>query len=142
MKRLGIAFLVLAVVATAAWAYHVNYRTRVALDHVDTLRSQIAAEREAVEVLNVEWAYLNAPDRLAQLVELNNDVLQLEPMGPQGFDEVAAIPFPPWAPLGGELDDGIPVVNAEAVIVVTERVPLVADRVPMPAPRPATWRRP
>jgi hypothetical protein len=95
MNRFGFALSMFAVVATAAWAYHVNYRTKTVLGQVDRLRSQIAAEREGVEVLRVEWAYLNAPDRLARLVALHNDRLGLEPMGPQHFDEVAAIPFPP-----------------------------------------------
>ena len=66
MTRLGFALSMIAVVATAAWAYHVNYRTKTVLGQVDRLRSQIAAEREAVEVLRVEWAYLNAPARLAR----------------------------------------------------------------------------
>ena len=95
MSRLGFALAMLAVVAAAAWAYNVNYQTKMALGRIDGLRAEIAAEREAVEVLRVEWAYLNAPDRLARLVAMNNDRLDLVPMGPQHFDEVAAVPFPP-----------------------------------------------
>ena len=91
MTRLGFALSMIAVVATAAWAYHINYRTKTTLGVVDRLRGQIAAEREAVEVLRVEWAYQNAPERLTRLVVLHNDLLGLEPMGPLHFDEVAAI---------------------------------------------------
>jgi hypothetical protein len=101
------------------------------------LRSQIAAEREAVEVLRVEWAYLNAPDRLARLVAQYNDLLGLEPMGPQHFDEVAAIPFPPRTP-GPAPDDVAPAREAEMVIVISEPVPPVSW--PVPTPRPASWR--
>ena len=140
MNRLGFALSVIAVVASAAWAYHINYRTKTALGRVDKLRSQIAAEREAVEVLRVEWAYLNSPERLARLVALHNDQLRLEPMGPQRFDDVAAIPFPPRTAWPGP-DDAGPDFPVEAVVVVMERIPLVAGRVPMPAPRPAGWRR-
>jgi len=137
MNRLGFALAVIAVVATAAWAYHVNYRTKTALGRVDELRNQIAAEREAVEVLRVEWAYLNAPDRLARLVEANNEWLGLEPIGAQGFDDVSAVPFPPRnrAP-----DDAEPEYQMEAVPVFTEQVPLGVRSVPMPAPRPVGWR--
>ena len=137
MTRLGFALSMIAVVATAAWAYHVNYRTKTVLGQVDRLRSQIAAEREAVEVLRVEWAYLNAPDRLARLVAQHNDLLRLEPMGPQHFDEVAAIPFPPPTPGPGPTDVAL-AREAEMVVVISESVPPVSGPVPMP--RPVGWR--
>jgi hypothetical protein len=137
MNRLGFALSVIAVVATATWAYHINYRTKTALGRVDELRKQIAAEREAVEVLRVEWAYLSAPDRLARLVEANNEWLRLEPMGPQGFDDVAAVPFPPRIPTPG---DPVPQDAIEAVQVITGQVSLGVRPVPMPAPRPVGWR--
>jgi len=137
MTRLGFALSMIAVVATAAWAYHVNYRTKTVLGQVDRLRSQIAAEREAVEVLRVEWAYLNAPDRLARLVAQHNALLRLEPMGPQHFDEVAAIPFPPPTPGPGPADVAL-AREAEMVVVISESVPPVSGPVPMP--RPVGWR--
>ena len=137
MTRLGFALSMIAVVATAAWAYHVNYRTKTTLGRVDRLRSQIAAEREAVEVLRVDWAYLNAPDRIARLVAQHNDLLGLEPMGPQHFDEAAAVPFRPRTP--GPAPDGVaPEAEAETVDVISEPMPTVSGPVPMP--RPAGWR--
>ena len=141
MNRFGFAVAVLAVVISAAWAYHINYNTKTTLGLVDQLRSQITAEREAVEVLRVEWAYLNAPDRLARLVAMNNDVLGLEPMAPQGFDEVAAIPYPPRTSEPGS-DDFTPAEQPARDLVISERIPLVVERVPMPAPRPVVWRLP
>ncbi len=139
MTRLGFTLSMIAVVATATWAYHVNYRTKTALGQVDRLRSQIAAEREAVEVLRVEWAYLNAPDHLARLVAQHNDQLGLEPMGPQHFDEVAAIPFRPRTP--GPAPDGVaPETEVEMVVVISEPVPPISGSVPVPIPRPVGWR--
>jgi hypothetical protein len=139
MNRFGFALAVLAVVTSAAWAYHINYRTKTTLGRVDQLRNEIAAEREAVEVLRVEWAYLNAPDRLAGLVAMHNDVYALEPMSPEVFDEVAVIPYPLRAAEPGS--DGNDSEDQPAVtLVVTERTPLVVERVPMPAPRPVVWR--
>lgn len=139
MNRLGLALAVLAVVASAAWAYHINYNTKTALGRVDRLRSQIAAEREAVEVLRVEWAYLNAPDRLARLVAMHNDLLGLEPMNPNGFDEVATVPYPLRNPRPGSVDTP-PKEQPAAALVASERRSLIVDRVPMPAPRPVAWR--
>lgn len=150
MSRLGFALAMVAVVAAAAWTYHVNYETKRALTRVDRLHERIAAEREAVEVLRVEWAYLNAPDRLARLVAMNNDRLDLVPMGPQHFDDVAAIPFPPRpAPQpsaeAGEPDPAetpaeAPETPLESPLLVSERAPPVEAAMPLPQPRPASWR--
>ena len=147
MSRLGFALALLAVVAAAAWAYHVNYETKTALARVDRLHERIAAEREAVEVLRVEWAYLNAPDRLVRLVAMNNDRLDLVPMGPHHFDEVASVPFPP-RPLprapGEAAEPGsaeTPAEPPEPPLVISERVAPVYAAVPLPQPRPASWRR-
>lgn len=141
MNRIGFALAALAVVTSAAWAYHVNYDTKTALGRVEVLRNQISAEREAVEVLRVEWAYLNSPDRLARLVKAHNHVLRLVPMAPQAFDEVATIPYPPHSRRPGSEDSPAP--DQPAVVqFVSERVRLVAERVPMPAPRPVVWRLP
>jgi hypothetical protein len=138
MTRLGFALSMIAVVATAAWAYHINYRTKTTLDLVDRRRGQIAAEREAVEVLRVEWAYQNAPERLTRLVVLHNDLLGLEPMGPLHFDEVSAIPFRPRTP--GPAPDDVAPARAETVVVISEPVPPVSGQVPIPMPRPVSWR--
>ena len=170
MTRLGFALAMAAVVAAAAWAYNVNYKTKMALGRVDDLRAEIAAEREAAEVLRVEWAYLNAPDRLARLVALNNDRLDLVPMNPGHFDEVAAVPFPPNPALqpSAETPDAAPdpAPNAagepgpegheadgppapaesapEPPLVISERAaPTLGasgGAMPLPAPRPASWR--
>jgi len=141
MNRLGFALAMIAVVATATWAYNVNYRTKTTLGRVDRLRSQIAAERESVEVLRVELAYLSAPDRLARMVAQHNDRLGLVPMGPLHFGDVAAVPYPPREPgpaLGPPLGDVTPQTEAEADFVISEPVPQVSW--PLPMPRPAGWR--
>lgn len=158
MNRVGFALSVVAVVASAAWAYHINYNTKTTLGRVDKLRGQIAAEREAVEVLRVEWAYLNTPERLARLVAMHNDVLGLEPISPQGFDEVATIPYPPRVlPPGPQPDTGEGargLISSEmkatgnsaqqdpptAVLAAAVPAPSVAERAPVPAPRPVAWR--
>lgn len=95
MNRLIFATAILAIVGVAAWAYHINYRTKTTLREIDALRSEIGTERERLQVLRVEWAYLNNPERLARLVALNNDALGLVPIAPDRFGHVAAVPFPP-----------------------------------------------
>jgi cell division protein FtsL len=86
------------VVVCATWAYRVNYATQEALNRVDDLRAEIAAEREALAVLRAEWAYLNRPDRLRALVTKFNDALGLEDLVPQHFGEAAMVAYPPPPP--------------------------------------------
>ncbi|MEL6265715.1 MAG: hypothetical protein AAFR52_08705, partial [Pseudomonadota bacterium] len=97
MNRLGFVVSVVAILGIAAWAYGVNYRTAETLREVDRLRAAIAQAREDVQVLEVEWAYLNRPERLAALVAGHGDALGLVPLTPEQFGDVAAIPFPPQA---------------------------------------------
>lgn len=82
------------VVLCAIWAYRVNYETREAKVRVAGLRAEIAAEREALAVLDAEWAYLNRPDRLRALVDAHAETLELEELTPDQFGEVASVTFP------------------------------------------------
>lgn len=104
----------------AVWAYGVNYKTMSGFDRVDDLRHQIAEEREALQVLRVEWAYMNRPERLARLVSLHNDRLGLVPMGPESLQEAIVIPFP-----NGKLEVEVPLATA-------------AEGPPIPLGRPAS----
>ncbi|MFQ5622473.1 MAG: cell division protein FtsL [Paracoccaceae bacterium] len=83
------------VVAVATWAYRVNYATQGAIQRVDSLRAQIAKERQAIAVLQAEWAYLNRPDRLRTLAEAHFEELQLMPLHPDHFGTTAMVDFPP-----------------------------------------------
>ena len=82
MTRHVLILMALAIVAIAAWAYHINYNTMTMFSRVSALRGEIAKERETLQVLRVEWAYLNAPDRLAALVAQHNVHLRLVPLAP------------------------------------------------------------
>ena len=140
MNKLAFAGSVLAIVAVAAWAYNVNYQTTTTLGRIDALRGEIAAEREHIQVLEVEWAWLNNPDRLARLVALNADRLALAPMTPDHFGDLASVPDPvepepePETLLAegeetaeGELARGLAMADGAAIV---------------PPPRPAVRGRP
>ena len=90
------------VAVCATWAYRVNYATQEALNRLADLRAAIAAEREALSVLNAEWAYLNRPDRLAALMAGPGAELGL---GPEHFAEAAMVAYPP-EPEPTETTDG------------------------------------
>ncbi len=129
MTRHGIALLVLSIIAIAGWAYHVNYNTKEALARVSSLRSEIAAEREALRVLSVEWAYLNAPDRLSRLVAQHNHHLRLVPLKPGAFGIMAAVPFPPRSAEETRRDE----------LVVSLYPRIGGGAMPMPLARPTAW---
>ncbi|MGG7564795.1 cell division protein FtsL [Rhodovulum sp. DZ06] len=80
------------VAAMAVWTYKVNYRTLAAAKRVEQLQRQKAAEQEAIDVLRVEWAWLNAPDRLRMLVA--DQGLKLRPMRPSDFADMELIAYP------------------------------------------------
>ncbi|WP_342076210.1 cell division protein FtsL [Yoonia sp. SS1-5] len=89
------------VMALGFWAYQENYKTQQAIKDVRGLHAQIGAAHERLGMLRAEWAYLNRPDRLADLAELNFDRLGLLPLMPDAFGAVDQIiyPIPPISPI-------------------------------------------
>jgi hypothetical protein len=85
----------LAVVGLAFWAYRENYATQLALKETEQLHIEIREAHERLTVLKAEWAYLNRPDRLRELAELNFERLQLLPLRPDQFGLVDQVAFPP-----------------------------------------------
>lgn len=94
MRSLFFIFVALAVVGLASWAYQENYRTQASIRDVERLNTEIADLREKLGMLRAEWAYLNRPDRLRDLADLNFDRLGLLPLSPQQFGRVDQITYP------------------------------------------------
>ncbi|SIS52673.1 cell division protein FtsL [Phaeovulum vinaykumarii] len=105
MRNLLYLTAALSVMGLAFWAYRENYRTQAAQDDLEDLQREIIVLREELGVLNAEWAYLNRPDRLRELVNLNFDRLALLPMQPEQMGALAQLPYPDPG-LGGV---GVPV---------------------------------
>lgn len=89
----------MVLMSLAFWAYRENYATQRALKDVSNLNREIADLRETLSQQRAEWAYLNRPSRLRDLVALNFDSLGLLPMDPGQFAPVdqVAFPLPPIA---------------------------------------------
>lgn len=102
----------LTVVGLAFWAYRENYATQGALAETRELRSDIRASHARLSVLKAEWAYLNRPDRLLDLANINFDRLGLLPLRPEQFGNVDQVAYPPRPAYS--LEDVINVANLDA----------------------------
>ncbi|WEF23670.1 cell division protein FtsL [Paracoccus sp. S3-43] len=107
MRPLTYLACALLVMGLAFWAYRENYRTQASLADMRQIQREIAGLREDLGVLRAEWAYLNRPERLRELVDLNFDRLQLIPresgqvMGLGHIDYPKPPPPPEPAPEAG-----------------------------------------
>jgi len=94
MRGLFYVLSALAVIGLAFWAYQENYKTQTAVAEVRSLYQDIGAAHERLGMLRAEWAYLNRPDRLTDLADLNFDRLGLLPLMPEAFGAVDQIIYP------------------------------------------------
>lgn len=81
------------VIALAYWAYQENFRTQQSLKDVSDLQTRIAEQSDRLAMLRAEWAYLNRPDRLRDLADLNYDRLGLMPLDPGQFGLIEQVRY-------------------------------------------------
>lgn len=111
MKSLLYLCTALAVIALAAWAYRENHLTQQAMNERRALEREIALLNETISIQRAEWAYLNRPDRLRELVDVNFEQLRLVPITGTHFGEVGQIVYPLPTPRA-EISDAIEVFGA------------------------------
>ncbi len=100
-----------AVMGLAFWAYRETYRTRAAEREVAALQREIAQKREALAILRAEWAYLNRPERLRALADINFDRLHLLPLGAEHFGRIEELAYP-----------AVPIAGVSAPVPVAGRL--------------------
>ena len=93
MKNLFLGCLVVMVMALAFWGYNENYTTKNTLDKIAQLNEDIGLANSRLRVLRAEWAYLNRPERLLQLVNTNFSDLKLLQLTSDHFARLEQIPF-------------------------------------------------
>lgn len=98
MRSLLYLATALAVMALAFWAYRENYRTQAVINDMAGVQRSIAGLREDLGVLRAEWAWLNRPERLKQLVDLNFDRLRLVPLEADQFVDASQVAYPSVTP--------------------------------------------
>jgi hypothetical protein len=94
MRSLLYLCTALGVIALAAWAYRENHMTQQAMNAQRALEREIVALNEALSIQRAEWAYLNRPDRLRELVDLNFERLKLVPITGTHFGEIGQVAYP------------------------------------------------
>jgi hypothetical protein len=98
MRGLFYVLSAFAVIGLAIWAYDQNHRTQQATAEVHDLRREIRSLREALGVQRAEWAYLNRPERLRALAEMNFQRLGLMPLVATQFGQIDEIAYPMTLP--------------------------------------------
>lgn len=95
MRGLLYTLSVFAVVLLGFWAYREGYETRTSERAVGRLEQQIGERHQELSMLRAEWAYLNRPDRLHALTEMNFERLGLMPLSPDHFALTDQVGYPP-----------------------------------------------
>lgn len=77
MIRLLNTIAFFSIVLSVVYAYSVKYETLQQYEEMRRLQSEIRKEREAIGILQAEWALLNRPERLDRLAK---EHLSLQPL--------------------------------------------------------------
>lgn len=94
MRSLIYVLTALCVMGLAFWAYQENYQTKEVRREAASLRREIGTLREKMGVMKAEWAYLNRPERLRELVLLNFERVPLLPLEPEQFGSAREVSYP------------------------------------------------
>ncbi|MEM7441843.1 MAG: hypothetical protein AAF414_00800 [Pseudomonadota bacterium] len=92
MIRLHTIIWLSLIAVASAIVFHVSYQVQSLEDELAEINRSILFERESIQVLNAEWAYLTRPDRLRALIDAHTDLVALGPE--QIIESVWDIPEP------------------------------------------------
>lgn len=130
MIRRSTLFWLLAAILIGCGLYQLKYEVQAKEERLARLNRQIQLEQEAIHVLNAEWAFLNRPDRIADLA---NRHLELTQVVPTQFGRVAAIPERSLTPVAADAD--VPTPSPAPVVKVAAAAPAKPQVKPQPAPK-------
>lgn len=94
-RRLMFPFVVLVMIAGAAWTFQAKDGAVAAAQHVSDLRDQITQEQVAISLLKAEWSELTEPGRLQALIDQYPQVFPLQPFGIDQMVRIRDIPMAP-----------------------------------------------
>ena len=91
MWRLMNIVAIAALVGSAVYVYSVKYQTIYDSEQIVKTRHLIGRERDKIEALRAEYAYLTRPDRLQALADRQ---LDLQPLSLRQIVKAADLPWP------------------------------------------------
>lgn len=77
MRIVNIVFF-LAVIGAATWTYQIKHDAEAQLSEIRSLEKQIETNKEMIDVLSADWAFLTQPARIQVLVERFGETLGLD----------------------------------------------------------------
>ena len=112
MIRLFNLLALVALIATATWAYSVKYETILLAEKLRKREAELQRERDAVAILQAEWHLLNRPTRMqalkrpdlglqsvsAKQIVRPGDIPERPPEAPDGLDNLLTGSLPPVTP--------------------------------------------
>jgi cell division protein FtsL len=91
MWRLLHVIAIGALVASAVYVYSVKYQTIYASEQIVKTRHLLDKERDAINILRAEYAFLTRPDRLQALADKQ---LEMQPLSLHQIVKAADLPEP------------------------------------------------
>lgn len=104
MRIINITLLAL-LFGIATWTYSVKHDAQDRLAEIRALEDQIATERESIDLLKADWAFLSDPQRLQALADRYKDDLGLAATRPDQIATLDELPGPPPAPASDAVTD-------------------------------------
>jgi len=135
MIRRSTLLWLLAAIIVGCGLYQLKYEVQAKEERLARLNRHIQTEQEAIHVLNAEWAFLNRPDRLAELAGRH---LEMNPLAPAQFTLMGAIPQRPVIQVAVEADATTSVPGAPQLVAAAAPAAAAVLKVAAKAPaRPA-----
>ena len=95
IRRVVALACVTLVLGSAALTYMRKYEAETAEARLKALEAQIAAQRDALGILEAEWSVLTQPARLEALASAHREKLGLDVMDPSQVGRVDDVAMPP-----------------------------------------------
>ncbi|WP_421857802.1 cell division protein FtsL [Oricola sp.] len=105
MMRIVNIVLVLVMLGAATWTYSVKHIAENKVSEIKRLERSIELEKDTIDLLQADWAYLSQPARLQTLADRYASELQLQSTAAQQIIHPGELPAPPVTPIGDPVAD-------------------------------------
>jgi len=105
MIRIVNIVLIVLMLGAATWTYAVKHRAERNVAEINELERRIKLEKESIDLLQADWAYLSQPSRLKTLADQYGEQLQLQQTEPQQIVHPNELPAAPEIPQNDGIAD-------------------------------------